>query len=222
MRGGLVAAATWTLLLSGAWLWGKELTESGSPATGGTPAAAPDTGAEAAGEPVALPPAARPLSGGAPPRRLEIEALGVSADVIERGVDASGGVEPPPFAAAGQVGWYADGPTPGDAGPAVLVGHVDTEEEPAVFYRLGEAEPGSAIRVTRQDGSVAEFTVRRVDVVERDAFDADLVYGARDPGASELRLITCGGTFDEERDSYSANVVVDAYLTGTSPPHTPA
>ncbi|WP_052848330.1 class F sortase [Streptomyces avicenniae] len=220
MKGALAAAATWALLIGGLWLWGAHLTDRG--ASEPRAAAVRGPGSEAR-EAAPLPPAARPLTGGGPPRRLEIAALGVSADVIERGVDtASGGVDPPPFTASGKVGWYADGPTPGAVGPAVLVGHVDTEEEPAVFHRLREAEPGSEIRVTRQDGSVAEFTVRAVELVERDAFDADLVYGARRPGAAELRLITCGGAFDRERDSYSANVVVDAYLTGTSAAHTPA
>ncbi|TDC67462.1 class F sortase [Streptomyces hainanensis] len=169
-----------------------------------------------------MPPAARPLSGSAPPRSVEIETLGVRADIVERGVDAAGGVEPPPMSSPDLVGWYGGGPTPGAAGSSVLVGHVDTEREPAVFYALSTLEPGAEVRVERADGAVAEFTVRGVDVVEREEFDAERVYGASGPASgsgqrdAELRLITCGGTFDRERQSYSANVVVSAYLTGTT------
>ncbi|GAB2923784.1 class F sortase [Streptomyces mayteni] len=212
-RGGsrLFPALTWTLVLLGIWLWAREVTDGGLPGGAAFPWAVADGGQD-------LPPAARPLAGSAPPRSVEIEALGVRADIVERGVDASGGVDPPPMSSPELVGWYGGGPTPGAAGSSVLVGHVDTEREPAVFYALSTLEPGAEVRVERADGAVAEFTVRGVDVVEREEFDAERVYGARGPGQldAELRLITCGGTFDRERQSYSANVVVSAYLTGTT------
>ncbi|WP_129842359.1 class F sortase [Streptomyces sp. RFCAC02] len=214
MRGRLLAAATWALLLTGVWLWGRALTEDGGAAARPAHEAVSDRGAGAGAD--ALPPAARPLPGAAPPARVEIAALGVDAEVMERGVDEGGGVAPPPFDAPGAVGWYADGATPGAAGPAILVGHVDTTEEPAVFYRLRELVRGDTVRVTRQDGSVAEFTVREVTEVPREAFDAREVYGPRTPGEAELRLITCGGGFDPAAGGYAANVVVDAYLTGTA------
>jgi hypothetical protein len=69
----------------------------------------------------------------------------------------------------------------------------------------------------RGDGKVAEFTVDDVEVVQRDHFDAQRAYGTRESGRSELRLITCGGTFDRVSRSYTANVIVSAYLTGTGP-----
>ncbi|MCQ4195714.1 class F sortase, partial [Streptomyces parvulus] len=136
--------------------------------------------------------------------------------VLAGGLDAKGAVEPPPFERAGSVGWYADGVTPGAAGTALMVGHVDTETRPAVFYRLSALEPGETVRVTRDDGATAEFTVDDVEVLTRDGFDARQAYGPRDPGRAELRLITCGGTFDRTTNSYTANVVVSAYLTGTA------
>ncbi len=96
-----------------------------------------------------------------------------------------------------------------------MVGHVDTETRPAVFYRLSTVKPGDTVRVMRDDGTVAEFTVDDVQVLPRDHFDARQAYGVRESGRAELRLITCGGTFDRADRSYTANVVVSAYLTGS-------
>ncbi|ONK13995.1 class F sortase [Streptomyces sp. MP131-18] len=207
--GRLVSATVWALLLLVSWLWGRALTEGGPSAAPGSASSAASAAAEG------LPPPAAPLPGAAEPRTVEIDGIGVRAEVVPRGVDGGGGVAPPPLARPDLVGWYAGGPTPGAAGAAVLVGHVDTERRPAVFHALAAAEPGSPVRVTRADGRVAEFTVSGVELVERGAFDADRVYGPRRGGAAELRLITCGGTFDAATRSYSANVVVSAYLTGS-------
>jgi hypothetical protein len=117
------------------------------------------------------------------------------------------------------VGWYGDGVRPGAAGTALIVGHVDTETRPAVFYKLSTLRPGETIRVIRDDGKVAEFTVDDVRVLTRDHFDAQQAYGTRQSGRAELRLITCGGTFDRTSRSYTANVIVSAYLTGTGRPN---
>jgi hypothetical protein len=54
-----------------------------------------------------------------------------------------------------------------------------------------------------------------VQVIARDRFDAQQAYGPRKSGRAELRLVTCGGTFDRASGSYTANVVVSAYLTGS-------
>ncbi|MFD8536028.1 class F sortase [Streptomyces rubrogriseus] len=209
--GRLVTGIAWVVLLLGLWLWGREATDVregiSRPATGDMAAAGrpPD---------VPLPPAHAPLDD-ARPQRLDVPGLDIDAPVVARGLDAEGAIEPPPFDQPGTVGWYAAGVTPGAAGTALLVGHVDTETRPAVFYRLSTLEPGQTIRVARDDDEVAEFTVDDVQVLTRDGFDAQQAYGPRDTGRSELRLITCGGTFDHTTDSYTANVVVSAYLTGT-------
>ncbi|ANB06604.1 sortase [Streptomyces ambofaciens] len=209
--GRLVTGTAWVVLLLGLWLWGREATDVregiSRPATGDMAAAGrpPD---------IPLPPAHTPL-GDALPQRLDIPGLGVRAPVVARGLDAEGAIEPPPFDRPDAVGWYAAGATPGAAGTALLVGHVDTETEPAVFHAVSTLEPGETVRVTRDDGEVAEFTVDDVQVLTRDGFDAQQAYGPRDTGRAELRLITCGGTFDPATDSYTANVVVSAYLTGT-------
>ncbi|MEU5680617.1 class F sortase [Streptomyces rochei] len=209
--GRLTTGIAWTVLLLGLWLWGREATDVREgisvPATGDMAAAGrpPD---------VPLPPAHEPL-GDAPPRRLDIPGLDISAPVLASGLDTKGAIEAPPFDRAGSVGWYADGVTPGAAGTALMVGHVDTETQPAVFYEVSTLEPGETIRVVREDAEVAEFTVDDVQVLTRDGFDARQAYGPRATGRAELRLITCGGTFDRTTNSYTANVVVSAYLTGT-------
>ncbi|MGP4114353.1 class F sortase [Streptomyces sp. 4N509B] len=217
MGGRLVSWVTWTVLLLGLWAWGVHLT-SGQPPGGADDVRGAGVGAGVGGGEVtgegATAALAKPLAGDAAPERLTIPAIGVRAEVMARGIDANGGVEPPPFDAPQAVGWYADGPTPGASGAAVLVGHVDTATEPAVFYDLGSLEPGDTVHVTRSDGSEATFAVDEVELIDHADFDATYVYGPREQGAAELRLITCGGDYDQARDAYSANVVVSAHLTG--------
>ncbi|MFD7434203.1 class F sortase [Streptomyces sp. NPDC059861] len=210
--GRLVTGMVWAALLLGLWLWGREVTDVRHGTT------APATGdMAAAGRPpiAALPPPAKPLAG-ARPQRLDIPGLAVQAPVVARGLDAQGAVDPPPYDQPGVVGWYGAGAEPGTAGTALMVGHVDTRTRPAVFHGLSALRPGQTVRVVRDDGKVAEFTVEDVTVLSRDRFDAQQAYGPRESGRAELRLITCGGTFDRATGSYTANVVVSAYLTGTA------
>ncbi len=209
--GRLLMGVAWALLLLGLWMWGREVTDVrqgiSAPTTGDVAAVGRPLGVE-------LPPAVRPLEG-ARPQRVDIPALGVQAPVVTRGLDRQGAVEPPPYGRPGTVGWYASGVQPGAAGTALFVGHVDTETRPAVFYHLSEVRPGATVRVARDDGTVAEFTVEGVQVFARDRFDARKAYGTRQSGRAELRLITCGGSFDRDSRTYTANVVVSAYLSGT-------
>ncbi|MFE4859417.1 class F sortase [Streptomyces sp. NPDC056670] len=207
--GRLVTGLAWAVLLLGLWLWGRDVSDG----PGGT--SGPTTGDIAAvGRPlgVPLPPAHDPLKGAAP-QRVEVPSIGIAAPVVRRGLDGDGAVDPPPYTTPNTVGWYVDGPRPGEAGAALLVGHVDTESKPAVFYGLSAARPGARVKVTGSDGTVAEFTIDDVQVFPRSHFDAAKVYGPRQRGRAELRLITCGGTYDRTTKSYTANVVVSAYLT---------
>ncbi|MCH0563765.1 MULTISPECIES: class F sortase [unclassified Streptomyces] len=210
--GRLLTGLAWAVLLLGLWMWGSEVTGAWS----GTAArAAGDVAAVGRPGDIELPPPAQPLQA-ALPQRIDIPVLGVQAPVVARGLDGDGAIDPPPFDQAAVVGWYAGGARPGAAGTALMVGHVDTESRPAVFYKLSTLVPGRTVRVVRDDGKVAEFTVDAVDVVPRDHFDAHRAYGTRRAGRAELRLITCGGTFDRTGQAYTANVIVSAYLTGAS------
>ena len=109
-------------------------------------------------------------------------------------------------------GWYDRGPAPGATGPAVIAGHIDSVRGPAVFYRLSLLRPGNRVYVRRADGSVATFAVTGVGLYPKDHFPTAEVYGSV-PGP-QLRLITCGGSFDWTRHSYLSNVVV--YATAVS------
>jgi sortase (surface protein transpeptidase) len=100
---------------------------------------------------------------------------------------------------------------PGDVGPSLLAGHVDSRTGPAVFYRLRELRGGDRIVVERSDGRTATFEVDRVEQVSKSSFPTRRVYGATP--RPELRLITCGGTFDASSGHYLSNVVVYAHLT---------
>ncbi|MFI0821562.1 class F sortase [Streptomyces sp. NPDC021098] len=210
--GRLAMGLAWAALLLGLWMWGRDITD-------GTGAPAPMTGdAAAVGRPPAHPlPEAHPPLAAARPVRVDIAAVGVHAPVIGAGLDRKGAVKPPSFSRANSVAWYRGGPEPGTVGAALLVGHVDTRSKPAVFYRLSDLRRGEKVRVARSDGSTAEFTVEDVAMVSAKRFDARRVYGARSDGRAELRLITCGGRFDRKTRTYSANVVVSAYLTATHP-----
>lgn len=109
-----------------------------------------------------------------------------------------------------KVGWYKNGPTPGEVGSSVILGHVDSFEGPAVFYHLGDLETGDLIEVEREDGTIAKFVVDTKERYSRADFPNERVYGPTDK--SELRLITCTGTFNHGEQIYSHNLVVYASL----------
>jgi Sortase domain len=144
---------------------------------------------------------------GLEPRRLSIETLGVSADIVTVGLRPDGALDPPGDAA--DVGWYPGGSKPGEIGPAVLVGHLDSPEGDGVFARLAQLSSGDVVTVEGANGSVATFAVYSVTSYPRDDFPSETVYGAT-PDA-QLRLITCGGAY-RKGHGYEENVVVAASL----------
>jgi hypothetical protein len=156
--------------------------------------------------------APRPLPASLPVR-LDVPEAGVHSDLMTLGLRADGTVDVPPHASreSSRAGWYEHSPTPGEQGPAVLLGHVDSAHDgPAVFFDLGALRPGDTATVGRADGRVAVFRVTRVATYPKDRFPTEEVYG--DTAGAELRLITCGGAFDRSAGSYTDNVVVDAVL----------
>jgi hypothetical protein len=147
---------------------------------------------------------------GPPPVAVSVPAIGVRSELLSLGLDADGALAvPQPGPDYDKAAWFTGSPRPGDIGPAVIEGHVDSAATgPSVFYELGRLMPGDRIEVTRADGSVVPFVVYDVRVVPKDDFPTLDVYG-NTPGP-ELRLITCGGPFDGEARSYQDNVVVFA------------
>jgi hypothetical protein len=144
------------------------------------------------------------------PVHLDIPRVGIHSELIPLGLNPDGTVMVPPVESRAPAGWYRYLSSPGEPGPAVLLGHVDSHAGPAVFYRLGALEAADTISVRRSDGRTAVFTVESVHIYPKSAFPAETIYGQT--AEPVLRLITCGGTFDHVRRTYLSNVVVYATL----------
>ncbi|MBC7519436.1 MAG: class F sortase [Microbacteriaceae bacterium] len=141
--------------------------------------------------------------------RVQIPAIGVDSGLEQLALDPASGTLTPPVAWL-SAGWYAGGTVPGDIGPAVIAGHVDSVTKPAVFARLGELVAGSSIVVTLSDGTAKEFVVERVTRAPKDAFPTQTVYGPTP--TPQLRLITCDGIFNRVTGHYLDNLIVFASL----------
>jgi hypothetical protein len=144
------------------------------------------------------------------PTRVSIASLGIRADVVEVGQADDGSIAPPVEDPINTVGWYGLGPTPGEPGTAVLVGHVDTDNQAAVFHNLREIKAGKLIEVSRKDRRVATFKVDSVESFPKTAFPADRVLTHDD--VPRLALVTCGGEWLGGRHGYADNVIVFAHL----------
>ncbi|WP_406727649.1 class F sortase [Streptomyces sp. GD-15H] len=147
-----------------------------------------------------------------PPDRVRIAAIDVDAPLTGLRLTGTGSLDVPPPERKNLAGWYEAGTTPGETGTAIVAGHVDNADGPAVFYSLGALRKGSTIEVDRLDGRTAVFTVHAVEVYDARAFPDEKVYGAAK--RPELRIITCGGGYSRTT-GYQGNVVVYAHLTGS-------
>lgn len=207
MRAGLAWVATSaTLLLAGC---------SGPSAPSATvpgPADAAASGAPPA-PPIAVPEAVRSFTSArdyrtpAEPVAVTIPAIAVSTDLQQLRRTPDGSIEVPEWHHAG---WWAEGPKPGQPGPAVILGHIDSKSGPDVFHRLDQLRPGDEVVVTDADGSDIRFRVQRLERHPKESFPSEAVYGpSLQPG---LRLITCGGTFDRSAGHYRDNVIAFAQL----------
>jgi len=144
------------------------------------------------------------------PVLLTIPAIGVRTKLVDLGLSSNGTLQVP--ASTAVAGWYSGSPPPGAVGAAVIAGHVDSRSGLGVFFWLRNLRPGDRVYIGRSDGTMVVFTVTSVHVYAKDQFPTASVYGPV-PDA-ELRLITCGGTFDRTLGSYLSNVVVFARLAG--------
>jgi hypothetical protein len=155
---------------------------------------------------VATPLAATAAGPAARPVELIIPAIGVRTALIRLGITAAGALQVPSTTTV--AGWYARSPRPGEIGSSVIAGHIDSYLGPGVFFRLALLRPPERVYVRRADGTLAVFQVTAVRTYPKDRFPTAAVYGPV-PDA-QLRLITCGGTFDSALGSYLSNVVVYA------------
>ncbi|MFE7411339.1 class F sortase [Streptomyces laurentii] len=168
-------------------------------------AAGPGVHTDAAADP--LPPS--------DPVRLRIPEIDVDAPVTGLGIGRDGALDVPTAADRNLAGWYEDGTRPGAKGTAIVAGHVDNADGPAVFYALGALKKGNRVEVDRRDGRTAVFTIDAVEVYENDAFPDAKVYGQAD--RADIRVITCGGGFSKKSGGYLGNVVAFGHLIGVRP-----
>lgn len=147
------------------------------------------------------------------PVRIMIKRLGINAPIRSVGLARDGTIQVPPADNPNLVGWYRNMSTPGEAGPAVMLGHKDTRTRSAVFSRLPEIRHGDTVEVKRQDGVTAVFTVGGIEQASKKTFPTERVYGPRDN--AQLHLITCGGVYNRNTGHYTDNVIVYATMTSS-------
>ncbi|MEU9451420.1 class F sortase [Streptomyces sp. NPDC048277] len=198
-----IAVVTVVALGSGVWLLGPGSGPGTAPPQPSAAEGRPDPGEERLRAPALSP---------SPPTRIRIPAIHVNAPLMGLALTPAGSLDVPPAAEKNLAGWYEAGTTPGETGTAIVAGHVDNTEGPAVFYALGALKRGAAIEVDRRDKSVAVFSVDAVEVYQARNFPDAKVYGAAK--RPELRVITCGGGYSRTT-GYQGNVVVFAHLTGS-------
>ncbi|TDL46548.1 class F sortase [Kocuria rosea] len=219
-RAGLTTCAVTAALLLLTGCTGTPTPESG--ATSSAPTAQASSPADAIPTSTPAPTATSPTGAAAAPQQppvlaaadpvsLNIPATGTESELLHLGLRDNGSLEVPPEGPGSPASWYTDSPTPGERGPAVLLGHVNaTGGGPGVFADLRALKPGDTIEVTREDGSTAVFAVDRGEQYGKDDFPTLEVYG--NTAGSELRLITCDG-YDPATGEFDDNYVVYATLS---------
>lgn len=150
------------------------------------------------------------------PVSLSIPAIGADSSLLDLGQNADRTVQVPPLGRNSRAGWYKYSPTPGQLGPAVILGHIDSAKYgPGIFFKLGALQPGQKVTVTRADHTAAVFRIDSVAEYPKDHFPTLQVYGNIDHAG--LRLITCGGSFNFSEHSYDDNIVAYASLVSSHP-----
>lgn len=145
---------------------------------------------------------------------LDIPAIGVHSGLLQLGLNPDGTMQVPPlFALPSEAGWYKYSVTPGQIGPSIIVGHVDTYRGPSVFFSLDALQPGDTVDVTLADRTLAIFRVTSVRSYLKTSWPWRTVFGPT--SYAGLRLITCGGAFDASTGHYLSNIVVYASLAGS-------
>lgn len=176
------------------------------------PAPAPSPAAEASAVPVPAMVATLSTTRSVP-TMLRIPAIGMVVPLTSLGVNADGSVQVPDGIV--EPGWFQLGPTPGQVGSAVILGHVDNYTGPGVFFNLRSLAAGDQVFVSLTDGATAVFAVNTVATYSKSQFPSQRVYGSH--GSAALQLVTCGGSFDHQTGSYLSNVVVYTSLVAVIP-----
>ena len=156
---------------------------------------------------------AAPLAASAP-TEVRIDAIDAASSLVPLGLNPDRTITVPPVNTPLQASWYRLGPTPGAPGPAIILGHVNGNGQDGIFARLNQVKPGDQVKVTRQDGKTAVFTVTKLQQIAKNAFPTVDVYG--DTPDAQLRLITCGGGFDKGKGSYVDSIIAFATLTSVA------
>jgi hypothetical protein len=212
-----LAAAVVVLVVLGSYfavMAAQSKRPSAAKPAGSTSSAHPAVGATSVSSPAPIPgitpadSAATTSTTVSSPVRLTVASIGVNTALQSLALLGNGTLQSP--SSWNVAGWYAGGIKPGQIGPAVIAGHIDSTTGPAVFYRLNQLAVGARALVTEQDGSVLTFVVDDVQSFAKDNFPAEAVYGPTP--YPELRLITCTGDFDYKTHNYLSNLVVSAHL----------
>ncbi|MFQ4150268.1 class F sortase [Arthrobacter sp. LAPM80] len=227
-RGRLMASATAAVLLTSLTFGVAGCGSATAPSTpsttpgaqsAGSTQAAPSAPAKAAPSSVpapsqsAPPPVQGEILPASAPVSLSVPDIGLTTNLITLGRDNKGEAEVPPGEAGSPAGWYKFSPTPGELGPSVILGHVNTTTiAEGVFFRLHELKKGEQFSVTRADGTVANFAVDRSEVFKKNAFPTLAVYG--NTQRAEIRLITCGG-YEPSTGEFTENTVVYGHLVSS-------
>lgn len=211
-----IAAAASIAVLTACAPAGQPTAPSVAPA--GTPASA------AVASPSVLPTAAPTAPGAVPaipvhpatlgavpadpaPTSISIAGTAIDMPVVPGGVSAEGAMEIPD--AFDRAAWYRFGPAPGAAeGAAVIAGHIDTTSDRAPFSALKSLPEGTSIHVGRDGAPDLTYRVVKVELMAKDRFDGGSIF--RRTGPHELKVVTCGGRWLDERMDYSDNVIVTA------------
>lgn len=190
--------------------------QAGSLAPPSTRAPSVTTSTQAKGTSTTVPSARTLVLKRSDPVSIAIPSIGVSSPLLYVGENPDGSIQVPPlFQLPSKAAWYRNSPTPGQLGPSIIEGHIDTYKGPSVFFNLGALQPHKHIYVTLADGTVAVFTVDGVRHYEKATFPTTTVY--KNVHFAALRLITCGGAFDPATGSYLGSTVVFASLVSSHP-----
>jgi hypothetical protein len=199
-------------------VWGVvHLRPAGGLAAGPPPLPAPVITAESASAPSvsAVPPTHYETLPRSLPYKLVIKKISMWAMVEQLGMRQDTRIETPPYDKADKAFWYRNSSTPGEPGPSVFLGHVDSKEKIAAFFYVSKIRPGNQIEIVRQDRSTAIFEVTSVEQFSKHNFPTVRVYGYTEEPT--LRLVTCGGAYDKKTQSYLDNIIVFAKLVGSLP-----